>query len=205
MPKDNIDPNLKKVVANPPENSDNEVKRGSLEHDRERGGLIDGAISETDSRRSRESDSPEQKDAVRLSMRRDEFLHNVLPDLPKIPGYHCCWLSTTNQSDSIQNRMRLGYVPLKKEDIVNSGYEMLEIKEGQYEGYIGCREMIAFKLPKDLYEHYMEELHHIAPNEEDEKLNALVEDLKRKMGPKAKVEVEEGMINTIKRKPLFND
>ena len=50
----------------------------------------------------------EISDSDRLDMFRQQFFHASLPDLPKIPGYHVCWLTTTNPRDTINMRMRLG-------------------------------------------------------------------------------------------------
>ncbi len=46
---------------------------------------------------------------------RDKWQNSALPDLPvgAIPGFHLCWLSTTNNYDSIDKRMALGYEPVK--------------------------------------------------------------------------------------------
>ena len=51
----------------------------------------------------------------RLEAFRDKWQNSALPDLPKdaIPGFHLCWLSTTNTYDSIDKRMALGYEPVK--------------------------------------------------------------------------------------------
>ena len=32
----------------------------------------------------------------RVEMFRQSFFQSSLPDLPKLPGWHCCWLTTTN-------------------------------------------------------------------------------------------------------------
>ena len=36
--------------------------------------------------------------AERRRMLRQEWVQEVLPTPPKIPGFHCCWLSTTNST-----------------------------------------------------------------------------------------------------------
>ena len=79
-----------------------------------------------------------------------------------------CWLTTTNPRDSIQQRIRLGYEPVKPEDI--PGWEYASIKTGEWQGFIGINEMLAFKLPMSLYEKFMMEAHHDAPNREEGKL-----------------------------------
>lgn len=112
-------------------------------------------------------------DDERVEMFRQQFFQSALPDLPKIPGWHTCWLTTTNPRDSIQNRLRLGYQPVKPEDV--PGWEYATIKTGDWNGFIGVNEMLAFKLPLSLYEKFMQEAHHDAPNREEEKLTDTAE------------------------------
>ena len=107
-------------------------------------------------------------DDERVEMFRQQFHQSALPDLPKISGWHSCWLTTSNPRDSIPARMRLGYQPIKPEDI--PGWEVTSIKTGEWAGFIGVNEMIAFKLPLELYQRYMQEAHHDAPLREEEKL-----------------------------------
>lgn len=110
----------------------------------------------------------ELSDDERVEMFRQQFFQSALPDLPKLPGWHMCWLTTANPRDSIQSRTRLGYEPVKPEDV--PGWEHATLKTGEYAGFIGVNEMLAFKLPISLYERYMKEAHHDAPNREEDKL-----------------------------------
>lgn len=119
----------------------------------------------------------EISDDDRMEMFRAQFTQAALPDLPKIPGYHVCWLTTTNPRDTVNMRMRLGYEPIKPEDI--PGWESTTIKSGDWVGFIGVNEMLAFKLPMSLYERYMREAHHDAPTRELEKLTDTAEFLKQ--------------------------
>lgn len=116
-------------------------------------------------------------DDDRVEMFRQQFFQSALPDLPKIPGYHTCWLTTTNPRDSIHHRMRLGYEPVKPEDI--PGWEYNSIKTGEWEGFIGVNEMLAFKVPLSLYERFMQEAHHNMPLQEEEKLTDTAEFLQQ--------------------------
>lgn len=115
----------------------------------------------------------ELSDDERVEMFRQSFHQSALPDLPKIPGWHCCWLTTTNPRDSIQTRIRLGYEPVKPEDV--PGWEYVTIKTGEWQGMIGVNEMLAFKLPMALYERFMREAHHDAPQREEDKLTETAE------------------------------
>lgn len=113
----------------------------------------------------------------RVEMFRQQFFQSALPDLPKLDGWHTCWLTTTNPRDSIQTRMRLGYEPVKPEDV--PGWEYATIKTGDWQGFIGVNEMLAFKLPIGLYERFMQEAHNDAPMREEEKLTDTVDFLEQ--------------------------
>ena len=112
-------------------------------------------------------------DDERVEMFRQQFFQSALPDLPKITGWHTCWLTTTNPRDSIQTRLRLGYEPIKPSDV--PGWEYATVKTGEHAGFIGVNEMLAFKLPMSLYEKFMQEAHHNAPLYEEEKLTETAE------------------------------
>jgi hypothetical protein len=107
-------------------------------------------------------------DDERLEMFRMNLYNDHLPNIPEIPGYHVCWLTTTNKSDTIQQRMRLGYELIRSEDV--PGMELVTQKTGEYAGCIAVNEMLAAKLPLSLYYRYMQEAHHDAPLREEEKL-----------------------------------
>jgi len=137
-------------------------------------------------------------DDERLDEFRKSFFQSVLPDLPPIDGYHVCWLTTTNPRDSIPMRVRLGYEPVKAEDI--PGWEHACLKTGDYAGCVGVNEMIAFKLPMSLYEKYMYEAHHLQPLYEEEKLSSVLDVIQEQAAAAAKsgsrgikFELEEGM------------
>lgn len=99
-----------------------------------------------------------------------EFSQEALPTPPSIPGWHFIWLSTTNQYDPIYKRMRMGYEPVKAEEL--PGYEHLRVKSGEHEGLISINEMILFKIPQEIYQEIMEEYHYNMPLEEEERLRA---------------------------------
>ena len=118
----------------------------------------------------------------RLEMFRNQLFNDALPDLPNIPGYHLCWLTTTNPRDPIHRRMQLGYEPVKPEEV--PGMEYASVKTGEWTGFIGVNEMRAFKLPLSLYEKFMQEAHHNAPLREEDKL-AEVADMMREQAARA--------------------
>lgn len=101
---------------------------------------------------------------------RTEWAANVLPEPPAIPGYHMCWLSTTNQSDPIYRRIQMGYEPVKVEEA--PGLKYLRISGGDFEGCVSVNEMILFKIPEELYQEIMTINHYERPLEEEEVLKA---------------------------------
>jgi hypothetical protein len=130
-------------------------------------------------------------DGQRLDMLRSQFFQVALPDLPPIPGYHVCWLTTTNSRDPIHGRLRLGYEPIKAADI--PGWEHSAVKGGDWEGCVGVNEMLAMKLPQHLYEMYMKEAHHDAPLREEQKLSATLDMIRNEAARRgARVDAGDG-------------
>jgi len=109
----------------------------------------------------------------RRKMWKDEWTQSALPNVPEIPGWHLCWLSTTNSYDSIDKRIRLGYVPVKAEEI--GGFENYRVQDGEHVGYVACNEMLLFKIPMDIYQEVMAQMHHEAPLEEANKIHVQAE------------------------------
>ena len=137
----------------------------------------------------------ELSDDERVEEFRQQFFQSALPDLPKIPGYHVCWLTTENPRDPIHGRVRLGYEPIKVSDV--PGWEHASVKSGEWEGCIGVNEMVAFKLPIELYEQYMRINHHEQPLHEEEALSSQLREMEAEMNREAKrgtvsLELEDG-------------
>jgi len=109
----------------------------------------------------------------RRKMWKDEWTQSALPGVPDMPGWHVCWLSTTNSYDSIDKRMRLGYVPVKADELPDMRNN--RVKAGDHEGYIACNEMLLYKLPMELYQEVMAHFHHEAPLEEANKIRLQAE------------------------------
>lgn len=145
-----------------------------------------------DTRRSRDRNVTENRNLSeddRLEMFRNQLFNDALPDLPDLPGYHMCWLTTTNPRDPIYRRMQLGYEPLRAEEV--PGMAHASVKTGEYAGMIGVNEMLAFKLPMSLYEKFMQEVHHDAPLREEDKL-AEVAEIMREQAERAGASMYEG-------------
>jgi hypothetical protein len=132
----------------------------------------------------------------RRKMWTDEWTQSAMPKTPEIPGWHLCWLSTTNTYDSIDKRMRLGYVPVKADEF--PGFDNYRVKAGEHVGYISCNEMLLFKLPMEIYQEYMTHMHHDLPREEEDKVKVQIESLQgqRDSNGRSLVSVEgDGMGN----------
>jgi len=154
-------------------------------------------------------EAPEKNFALSQEKRRmfrDEFLQQSLPTAPEIPGYHSCWLSTTNQYDPIHRRLQIGYVPVKAEEV--PGFEHYKVKSGEMEGFISVNEMVLYKIPEDIYQAYMAEVHHYAPMDEQEKIKVQQDQLlnARDSNGRALGQVEgDGMKFDLTREaPIFN-
>ena len=122
--------------------------------------------------------APEEKfmsSQERRKMWSDEWTQSALPKVPDIPGYHTCWLSTTNSYDTIDKRIRLGYTPVTTADL--PGFENHRVKSGAHEGQISCNEMLLFKLPMELYQDAMRQMHYEAPRDEAEKIKVQLDNL----------------------------
>jgi len=129
---------------------------------------------------SQDSDraAPEEKFMTAQERRRmwsEEWTQSALPKTPEIPGWHVCWLSTTNSYDTIDKRMRLGYVPVAQEEV--PGFENYRVKSGEHVGFVSCNEMLLFKIPMDVYQDVMTQMHHELPNDEADKIRVQVEQL----------------------------
>jgi hypothetical protein len=112
----------------------------------------------------------------RLEAFRDKWANNALPDIPEnaIPGFHLCWLSTTNNYDSIDKRMALGYEPVKAGEL-GKGFEALgKMSSGKFEGCVSCNEMVLFKLPEEIYQEVMRMMHLEDPLEHQRNITSQV-------------------------------
>jgi hypothetical protein len=111
----------------------------------------------------------------RRKMWSDEWTQSALPKLPEMNGWHLCWLSTTNSYDSLDKRIRLGYVPVQADEF--PGFDNYRVKAGEHVGFVACNEMILCKIPEDIYQDIMLQMHHEAPMEEADKIRVQIENL----------------------------
>ena len=139
---------------------DNRLKKNTLAGGRESRSADDRSRASAD-----ESFASSQE---RRRAFRSEWLQEALPTPPEIKGFHLCWLSTTNQYDPIHKRLRMGYTPVKAEEL--PGFDTYKVKSGELEGFVACNEMVLYKMPLDIYQEIMTEMHHNAPMDEQEKV-----------------------------------
>jgi hypothetical protein len=136
--------------------------------------LFKSAAADARGSRAREDQLRENDDGTeitaeqRRAMIRNEFQQEALPRVPELAGWHFCWLTTTSSYDPIHKRMRLGYQPVRVEEL--EGFNSLRMTAGEFEGCISCNEMVLFKIPTDQYLAIMQEFHHNMPLEEEEAL-----------------------------------
>jgi hypothetical protein len=72
------------------------------------------------------------------------------------------------------------------------------MKTGEWQGFIGVNEMLAFKLPQSLYEKFMHEAHYAAPLREEEKLQDTVDSLTEQAQRRgSRVAIGDGMSNIV--------
>jgi len=134
----------------------------------------------------------------RRRMIRSEWSNDVLPNPPKVDGWHYCWLSTTNATDPIYKRMQKGYQPVKASEI--PGFAQYKSQQGEFEGCVACNEMLLFKIEEELYQEIMRVFHYERPMEDEEMLrNNAVENInERDSNGRALGEVE-GFDNLARR------
>jgi ribosomal protein S21 len=132
-------------------------------------------VQETKERIAAEDPSNKTK-RERAEAFRDKWQNSALPDLPAgiIPGFHLCWLSTTNNYDSIDKRVALGYEPVKASEL-GKGFEGLgKMSSGKFEGCVSCNEMVLFKLPEEIYQEVMRMMHLEDPLDHQRNITAAV-------------------------------
>lgn len=166
--------------------------------------LRDGSSGEERANADANRLPPQEKFVSKMERRKmfdEEWTQSALPKLPEMEGWHMCWLSTTNSYDSIDKRIRLGYVPVKSEEL--PGFENYRVKSGEHVGYISCNEMLLFKLPMDIYQDVMLYNHHERPREEADKIKVQLENLQgaRDSNGRSLMNVEGEGIGNIDQQP----
>lgn len=173
-------------------NEDRDARLSSRARSEDRAGREESDRSLTEDRRV--------MDADRLEQFRQNFAAEKLPRIPPIKGYHVCWLTTTNPMDPVYRRQSLGYELIKAVEV--PALLITPMKGGEYEGCIVVGEMIAAKLPLELFELYMTEVHHTQPLQEEAKLRSVIDVIEQEAArKKARLDVEEGSKELGRRAP----
>jgi len=103
----------------------------------------------------------------RRRLLRQDWIQTILPQLPDMPGFHMCWVSTTNSTDPVHKRVQMGYTPVKASEL--PGFDQYKIADGgQFDGCIACNEMLLFKIPTHVYQDLMAIFHHDMPLEQEQ-------------------------------------
>lgn len=181
----------RKVV--PPRSEEAAVRHGDAEMHRQ---------FDHDDTRGDERDMPDSRELSEeeyLVLYRDMINQSVLPDLPKIPGYHTFWATTTNSRDTLTMRRRMGYTFVTENDV--RGWEGGSLKSGDHAGHIGINEMVAMKIPMRLYQMYMTESHHNQPLAEEQKLKMTAESMSQNaLRDKGRIIDEDGYMDSVVQK-----
>lgn len=128
----------------------------------------------------------------RRALLRQEWITEVLPTPPAFPGWHLCWLSTTNSTDPIYKRMRQGYLPVKISEIPMFG--QYKVTGGDFDGCIQCNEMLLFKIEEQKYQDIMTVLHHDMPAEAEQNIyEQVMQNQREDSSGRPLVEIEDGM------------
>ena len=166
---------------------------------KETGASVRGSRDDADTARVQE-DGTALSAAQRKALLRKNWVQEVLPTPPVIPGMHCCWLSTTNSTDPIYKRIQRGYMPVKATEVPGFGGEFT-VKEGDFDGCIACNEMLLFKIDNQTYQDLMMIYHHDMPLEQEESIRDRVMSTNEEDSDGRKLGIVEGDFDKLGRGP----
>ncbi len=130
---------------------------------------------------------------------RQDWVQEILPTPPKIPGFHFCWLSTTNSVDPVHKRLQKGYELVKISEV--PGFDQYKVEGGQFDGCVACNEMVLSKIPDEIYQDIMAIYHDDMPLEQEQSIRErLSAGNARDSNGRALVE-SEGDFNQLGRRP----
>jgi len=136
----------------------------------------------------------------RRRLLRQDWVQEVLPSPPLIPGFHCCWLSTTNSTDPVYKRIQRGYVPVKASEVPGFGSQYTA-SGGEFDGCILCNEMLLFKIPEQLYQDLMMIYHHDLPLEQEAAIRENVHGKQEQDSDGRQIGIVEGDFKNLGRPP----
>lgn len=127
---------------------------------------------------------------------RQDWVQELLPTPPTIPGFHTCWLSTTNSMDPIYKRMQRGYLPVTIAEAGRFGASDI-VKDGEFQGCISCNEMLLFKVEEQTYQDLMHIFHHDMPLEQERSINEKANSGSYEDSNGQRIGIVEGDFNTL--------
>lgn len=95
------------------------------------------------------------------SLEFDGGINNILPQPPKIEGYHTMWASTMNEQDLRMRLDVLGYTFVKLEECPH--YHNHTPRSAKIEGVVSYNELVAVKIKKGREQLLAKKFHHDAP------------------------------------------
>lgn len=157
----------------------NERNRGRMRAEDRREPM---AMSQDRAPRER-SDEDRKDDGLELSqdereqMLRDEAMQNQLPNPPRRPGIHWFWASLNNPYTPVTWYVRMGYVPVKMEELEGWAHANMRGKSGEYSGCVTVNEMLLMRADETAYQRFMKIVHHDKPMEEQQKMMSSFKDV----------------------------
>ena len=145
-----------------------------------------------DEREAMDRDQTENREVSedeRLEMFMETQHQTVLPNLPVMPGYHVCWLTTSNPRDSIPWRLSIGYELLRRSECPT--WRGIGQSVSGFDDVVCVNEMVAARVPLTLYNKFMREVGHRQPLREEEKLRSQTDEIANDARRKG-VTVQEG-------------
>jgi hypothetical protein len=161
------------------------------------GEVTRGDRSTADNSRTQQNGTILSDEERRRALRQD-WIQEVLPTAPDMPGFHCCWLSTTNSTDPIYKRMQRGYMPVKATEIPGFGTQFMT-KGGEFDGCISCNEMLLFKIDKQTFNDLMVIYHHDMPLEQEAAIRERVQSTQERDSDGKALGSVEGSFKTLGR------
>jgi len=82
------------------------------------------------------------------------------------------------------------------------------VKAGEHAGFVSCNEMVLYKMPEEIFQEIMAEMHHYAPMDEQEKIKVQQDQLieaSRDSHGRSLVQVENASLSSDRsvKAPLF--
>lgn len=137
----------------------------------------------------------------RRNQLRTDWVDELLPTPPVLPGFHTCWLSTTNSMDPIYKRMQRGYIPVKSVEVAGFAGTSNIVAEGEFQGCISCNEMLLFKIEDQIYQDIMGIFHLDMPLEAERGIYDKVNSQDNRDNNGTRLDIVEGDYASMGKRP----